>query len=80
MVCRFVVVVVVVVVAATAAAAAGAGERDRESERETERQISVLGRFVCKTKLQESCSKSGRKEETIRGGREGGGGHAGRRG
>jgi hypothetical protein len=66
-VCRF----VVVVVAATAAAAAGAGERDRESERETERQISVLGRFVCKTKLQESCSKAeGRKKQQEEGGRE----------
>jgi hypothetical protein len=47
-------------------------QQQQELERETERQISVLGGSVCKTKLQESCSKSGRKEETTRGGREGG--------
>ncbi len=47
-------------------------QQQQELERETERQISVLGGSVCKTKLQESCSKSGRKEETTIGGREGG--------
>ncbi len=54
-------------------------QQQQELERETERQISVLGRSVCKAKVQESCSKSGRKEETTRGEREGGG-DAGRRG